>query len=198
DDYRIHPRVTLNLGLRYDVQFPFADPDNRKLTFVPGRQSTVVPTAPVGLLFPGDVGVSRGIVHTDYNNVAPRLGMAWDPNGDGRTAVRAAFGLFYGSISGNEWNTTADNQPFTVRQAFPTGDRLADRYRNLPNGASPFPFLYSPSSPRFTLPAQIFGPSLDFVWPLTYQTNVTIEREVGRRFSVSASYVGAFARNLAA
>jgi hypothetical protein len=198
DDFRIHSRVTLNLGIRYDLQFPYTDPDNRKLAFVPGRQSVISPTAPVGLLFPGDEGVSRGIVKTDYNNIAPRIGMAWDPKGDGRMAVRAAFGLFYGSITGNEWNTTADNQPFTVRQTFPTVYTLSDPYRNLPGGASPFPFVYSPTTPRFTLPAQVFGPSLDFVWPLTYQTNVTIEREIGRSFSVSASYVGAWARNLAA
>ena len=76
-------------------------------------------------------GVSRGIVKTDKNNIAPRLGLAWDPFGDGRTSVRAAFGMFYGSITGNEWNTTADNQPFTVRQSFPTVFTLSDPYRNL-------------------------------------------------------------------
>ena len=85
DDFRIHSRVTLNLGVRYDLQFPFTDPQDRKLAFVPGQQSTVNPTAPVGLLFPGDTGVSRGIVQTDVNNIAPRLGVAWDPKGDGRT-----------------------------------------------------------------------------------------------------------------
>ena len=144
DDFRIHPRVTLNLGLRYDLQFPFTDPQDRKLAFVPGQKSTINPTAPVGLLFPGDAGVSRGIVHTDNNNIAPRLGIAWDPMGDGRTAVRAAFGMFYGSITGNEWNTTADNQPFTVRQSFPTVFTLSDPYRNLPGGVGPFPFNYTP------------------------------------------------------
>ena len=197
DDFRIHSRVTLNLGVRYDLQFPFTDPQNRKLAFVPGQQSTVTASAPVGLLFPGDTGVSRGIVETDVNNIAPRVGFAWDPKGDGRTAVRAAFGMFYGSITGNEWNTTADNQPFTVRQSFPTVFTLADPYRNLPGGVGPFPFSYSPGTPRFTLPAQVFGPSLDFVWPVSYQTNVTVEREIGRSFSVSASYVVSNARHLA-
>src|SRR5436190_2003797 len=198
DDFRIHSRVTLNLGVRYDLQFPFTDPQDRKLAFVPGQKSTVTPSAPVGLLFPGDTGVSRGIVKTDVNNIAPRLGVAWDPNGDGRTAVRAAYGLFYGSITGNEWNTTADNQPFTVRQSFPTVFTLSDPYRNLPGGVGPFPFTYTPGSPRFTLPAQVFGPSLDFVWPVSYQGNVTIEKEIGARFSVSASYVATSARHLAA
>jgi Carboxypeptidase regulatory-like domain len=198
DDYRIHPRVTLNLGLRYDVQMPYTDPQDRKLAYVPGQKSVINPTAPVGLLFPGDAGVSRGIVQTDFNNFAPRLGVAWDPQGDGRTAVRAAFGMFYGSITGNEWNTTADNQPFTVRQSFPTVFTLSDPYRNLPGGVSPFPFNYIPGSPRFTLPAQVFGPSLDFVWPVSYQTNVTVEKELGKTFSVTASYVASHGRNLAA
>ena len=121
DDFRIHSRLTLNLGLRYDIQFPFTDPQDRKLAFVPGARSTVTPSAPEGLLFPGDDGIPRGIVDTDYNNVAPRLGVAWDPQGDGRTSVRGAFGVFYGSITGNEWNTTADNQPFTLRQRIPNG-----------------------------------------------------------------------------
>jgi hypothetical protein len=112
--------------------------------------------------------------------------------------VRAGFGMFYGSITGNEWNTTADNQPFTVRQSFPTVFTLSDPYRNLPGGASPFPFEYSPTSPRFTAPSQVFGPSLDFVWPFTYQVNVSVQKELFRNYSVSASYVGAFARHLAA
>jgi hypothetical protein len=198
DDYRIHPRVTLNLGVRYDLQFPLTDPANRKLAFVPGQQSQVSPTAPAGLLFPGDPGISRGIVHTDTNNIAPRVGIAWDPRGNGRTAVRAAAGVFYGSITGNEWNTTADNQPFTVRQSFPTVKTLADPYGNLPGGVGPFPFVYDPASPRFTFPAQVFGPSLDFVWPFTYQMNVTIEKELLRSFAVTASYVGALGRNLPA
>jgi hypothetical protein len=198
DDFRVHSRVTLNLGVRYDLQFPYTDPQNRKLAFVPGARSQVSPTALEGLLFPGDPGISRGIVKTDVNNIAPRLGVAWDPRGDGRMAVRAGAGIFYGSITGNEWNTTADNQPFTVRQSFPTVKTLSDPYGNLPGGAAPFPFDYDPASPRFTLPAQVFGPSLDFVWPYTYQMNLTVEKEILRSFSMSASYVGALGRGLPA
>jgi hypothetical protein len=198
DDYRLHPRVTLNLGVRYDVQMPLTDPLNRKLTFVPGARSQVAPNAPEGVLFPGDPGVGRGIVKTDMNNVAPRLGFAWDVLGDGRTSVRSAFGIFYGSISGNEWNTTADNQPFTFRQSIPTVHTLSDPYRNLPGGVGPFPFEYNAASPRFAFPAQVFGPSLDFVWPKTYQGNVTVEKQLGRDYSVQASYVAALGRNLPA
>ncbi len=198
DDFRIHPRVTLNLGIRYDLQQPLTDPQDRKLAFVPGRQSQVSPGAPEGLLFPGDEGISRGIVNWDRNNLAPRVGVAWDPRGDGRLSVRAGAGIFFGSITGNEWNTTADNQPFTVRQQFANVFTLSDPYRNQPGGVGPFPFEYDPASPRFTYPAQVFGPSLDFVWPKTYQMNVTVEKELFRNVSASASYVGALGRNLPA
>ncbi|MEO8360347.1 MAG: TonB-dependent receptor, partial [Vicinamibacteria bacterium] len=198
DDFRVHPHVTLNLGVRYDLQFPLTDPQDRKLAYSPGVQSVINPTAPKGLLFPGDAGVSRGIVKTDINNIAPRLGIAWDPKGDGRMAVRAGFGIFYGSITGNEWNTTADNQPFTVRQSIPTVFTLSDPYHNLPGGVGPFPFNYTPGSPRFTLPAQVFGPALDFVWPLTYQANISVEKQIGKSISLTASYVGAFGRHLSA
>ena len=149
-------------------------------------------------MFPGDPGVGRGIVKTDLNNLAPRLGMAWDVNGDGRTVVRAAGGIFYGSITGNEWNTTADNQPFTVRQPIPTVFTLSDPYRNLPGGVGPFPFKYDPANPRFTLPATVFGLPLDFVWPKTNQANVTVEKQLLKDFSVTASYVMALGRNLPA
>ena len=198
DDYRVHSRVTLNLGVRYDVQMPLTDPLDRKLAFVPGARSQVAPNAPEGVLFPGDPGVGRGIVKTDLNNIAPRLGFAWDVLGDGRTSVRSALGIFYGSITGNEWNTTADNQPFTFRQSIPTVYTLADPYRNLPGGVGPFPFEYDAANPRFAFPAQVFGPSLDFVWPKTYQGNVTVEKQLGRDYSVQASYVAALGRNLPA
>lgn len=195
DDYRLHPRLTLNLGVRYDLQPPLVDPDDRKLTFVPGRQSTVVPTALPGMLFPGDEGITRGIVQTDANNIAPRVGFAWDVFGDGRTAVRGAFGVFYGTISGNMWNATADGQPFSIRQQFNTPGTLSDPYATLPSG-SPFPYEYSPDNPRFIFPASISGPSLDFRMAYTYQTNVAIQRQLTRNTSATVAYVGARGHNL--
>ena len=64
DDYRLNSRMTLNLGLRWDVQTPGTDPQNRFTTYVPGQKSTVTPTAPTGQLFYGDPGVERGVIPT--------------------------------------------------------------------------------------------------------------------------------------
>jgi hypothetical protein len=196
DDFRLHPRLTLNLGLRYDLETPYVDPQDRKTTFVPGRQSRVVPTAPPGMLFPGDEGVGRGIAPVDKNNVAPRVGFAWDVKGDGKTAVRGAFGVFYGTISGNEWNFTADRQPFSIRQTFNDPFSFSDPYRNLPGGLSPFPYSYDPAHPRFVLPADIGGPSLDFRMAYTYQMNLAVQRQIGKSASATVAYVGARGHNL--
>jgi outer membrane receptor protein involved in Fe transport len=190
DDWRIAPRLTLNLGARYDLQMPITDPRNKFLTFVPNVRSQVVPTAPLGLLFPGDPGIGRGIVAADKNNISPRIGIAWDPFGDGKTAIRSAFGLFYGSVSGNLWNTSSDNQPFAIRQQFNDVKTLANVYGDLPGGLSPYPYNYSPGAPKFFQPAAISGISLDYTSPYSYQMNFSVARQVGRDMSFQAAYVG--------
>lgn len=196
DDIRVTPHLTVNLGLRYDLQLPLTDPLDRKVAFVQGVQSRVVPSAPAGLLFPGDPGIGRGIIKADKNNFAPRVAFAWDPFRTGRTSVRGAFGLFYGSISGNEWNSTADNQPFTVRQRFNSVQSLTNPYGLLPGGASPFPYSFTPENPRFLAPTSIAGPSLDFRWPYTWQMTFSVQRQILADLSVEAAYVGSLGHKL--
>ena len=198
DDFRVSRNLTLNLGVRWDIQTPITDPLDRFLTFVPGRRSTVVPTAPVGLLFPGDAGVERGIISTRFTNVSPRIGISWDPFGDGKTAIRAAGGIFYGSMSGNEWNSSSDNQPFAIRQQFNDVSSLSDPYRLQPGGVAPFPYSYSPSSPRFIAPSAVVGIDLDYKSPYTYQMNFSIARQVGKDIGITASYVNNLTRRIPA
>ena len=198
DDYRILPRVTLNLGLRWDVQTPPTDPQNREGTYVAGVQSTVNPNAPVGQLFPGDPGVTRGIVPVRYHHVSPRLGLAWDPFGDGKTSVRAAFGVFYGSLSGNNWNQPSNFQPFATRLTFTntgsgkfaTGGSLSNPYRGL-TGGDPFPYQGA-----YTTGGGILGIATNFQWPYTYQMNFSVQRQLRSDLSVSVGYVGSLAHNL--
>ena len=78
DSWRVRPQLTLNLGVRYDVEFPpqFAPPQG---------------LAQSGYNF---LGIQKGI-QTDSNNIQPRVGLAWDPKGDGKTVVRASYGMFY-------------------------------------------------------------------------------------------------------
>ena len=196
DDFHVRPNLTINFGIRWDVQTPPTDPFNRELTFERGVQSKVVPSAPVGLLFPGDPGVTRGTVPVRWHNFSPRIGLAWDPFGDGKTSLRAAGGVFYGSVSGNEWNSTSNQQPFSVRQQFNDVQSLTNPYGHLPGGVSPYPYSYDAKNPRFLAPSAVQGISPDFVWPYTYQFNFSAQRQLTSDFSVTAAYVGTMARRL--
>jgi hypothetical protein len=198
DDFRIHPRLTLNLGIRWDLQTPPTDPHDRESTFEQGVQSTILKGAniPKGLLVPGDPGVTRGIVAAQKTNFSPRLGLAWDPFGNGKTSIRAAAGLFYGSVSGNEWNSTSNYQPFSVREQFNNVQSLTNPYGLLPGGANPFPYSYNPASPQFILPAAIYGIAPDYRWPYTYQLNFSVQRQITNDLTVTAAYVGSLSHRL--
>ena len=78
DSWRVNPKLTLNYGIRYDVEIP--------PKFKP----------PQGLALPAYnlLGLQKGL-QTDRNNIQPRIGVAWDPSGNGKTVVRASYGMFY-------------------------------------------------------------------------------------------------------
>jgi hypothetical protein len=204
DAYRILPRLTLSLGVRYDVETPMYESSNLTASFKPGVQSTVVPNAPTGMLFTGDSGVGRGPVPIRWYHVSPRLGVAWDPFGDGKTAIRAGAGVFYGMIAANQWNQPANAQPFAVRQTFPYIAGLTNPYgATLPDGVAssfggvdPFPYIYNPKSPHFLTPASIETISTNFRWPLTYQLNMAVERQLPGNVSVTAAYVGSLSHDI--
>jgi hypothetical protein len=198
DVYRVTPRFTLNLGLRYDVQTSPVESSDLTATFIPGVQSTKVPSAPLGMLFPGDKGVPRGIADNRYHHISPRVGIVWDPFGDGKTAIRAGAGLFYGSVSGNEWNQPANAQPFAIRQTFNSIASFTHVYGNaasFPNG-DPFPYTYSPSNPRFLPAASIETIAPDYQWPLVYQLNMAVQRQLPHNVGLTAAYVGTLSHHL--
>ncbi len=97
--WRVTSHLTINYGLRYEVNTPYTDVRNRMNAWVPGQQSTVMPSAPPGLLFPGDPGVPAGIANVDYHEFMPRIGFAWDPSGNGKLTIRSSYGIFYDSYT---------------------------------------------------------------------------------------------------
>ena len=194
DDFHVIPRLTLNLGLRWDVQTPPTDPQDKESTYVAGVQSTVRPTAPVGILFPGDPGITRGIVPIRWSHISPRVGFAFDPFGTGKTSIRGGAGVFYGSVSGNEWNTTSNFEPFAVRLTLNpnvagTGTTLSNPYR----GLNPVPF---PFNGGFVPQGNIFGPATNFKWPYTYQLNFSVQQQVTDKLSFQIAYVGSLSHDL--
>lgn len=204
DNYRLMRNLTLNLGLRWDVQTAPVESQDLTATFVPNVQSTKVPIAPKGVLFPGDAGVPRGIARNRYHHFSPRAGIAWDPFGDGKTAVRAGAGVFYGSVSANEWNQPANAQPFAVRQNFRCIQSFTHVYGNtvigctpsFPNGTSPFPYSFSPSSPRFLPDADVETIAQNYQWPYAYQLNAAVQRQLPKNVSLTVAYVGTLSHHL--
>src|SRR5713101_7224439 len=205
DDIKFSNRLTVNLGLRYDVQTPPVDSGhlNREATFVPGPQvglpgvivqSTVNPGAPPGVLFAGDPGVPRGIAQTRKDHFSPRIGLAWDVMGDGKTSIRAGAGVFYGSLSGNQWNTTTNFQPFATRLTFTNlgfgKGTLTNPYNQFPNG-NPFPY-----NGAFNTGGGLFAIDRNYEWPYTYQLNLSVQRQFAKDWSVMAAYVGSLSHNL--
>ena len=211
DDWRALPNLTLNLGVRYDIQTAPTNTQNMTMNFVPGVQSTVAPNNYKGVLLPGDPGVARGGVPTRYDHVSPRVGLAWTPFPSGRTVVHAAAGIFYGSIGGNLFTYPSNGEPFSGRPSFSNVIHVSDPYATDPKdfcagdpaciaggvGHSPYPFIYDPKNPKYVVvPAAIIPVDRNFRWPEIYQINAGIEQQLANGFMFSASYVASLARKL--
>jgi hypothetical protein len=214
DNWRILPNLTINLGLRYDWQQAPTDTQNRQSNFIPGVQShafnnvsiagkTGNQLAPIGMLFPGDPGVPYSGAFTPNNHASPRVGLAFDPFGNGKTVFHAAGGLFFGGISGNEWELPSNFAPYAVRPTFSKVVSMAHPYSNdpteFPGGTNPFPSLtFAPhtSTASFLALNQVSSFDANYKWPFTYQFNFGFQQQFGNSFSVSANYVGSLNRGL--
>ncbi len=194
DDWRLNRRLTVNLGVRWDIQTPPVDTADRESAFVPGQQSTVRPNAPLGLLFPGDKGITRGITPVSYRHFSPRVGFALDPFGTGKTALRGGAGIFWGSVSEETWMASGNTIPFAIRYGFvniskTTGPTLSNPYRDQPSGNI---FPYRGDFYPVAGPIQPTSPTTR--WPYTIQMNLSVQQQLSNSTSLSVAYVGSLAK----
>lgn len=195
DDWRATHRLTLDLGLRWEAFYSFTGQNNFS-TFMPNVQSKRFPTAPLGLLTAGDPGVPDGVIPTQWRNFAPRVGFAYDVFGNGSTAVRGAYGIFYATrASGQVTNT--EQQPFLLDNTVSDTPNLETPYAP---GVDPFPYegtfgpTNNPTNPVFFSGATLSGVKAGAGYPYVQQYNLTVERQLGSDWSARAAYVGSVSR----
>lgn len=186
DSFKATSRLTLNFGLRYEMPQPYSEIHNEDALFVPGRQSAIIPSAPPGLLYPGDTGVGPGLIPREYRAFAPRAGFAWDPTGSGRWTVRGAYGIFYDPYyngEGGPLQAPESAPPWfkTIQEEFPSSFASP-----LPAGADPFAPNFSGGPQSLTL--LTLDPHLRL--PYAQDWNFTIEHTFGQGWLMEVGYVG--------
>lgn len=191
DSYRISKTLSLNFGLRWEPTF--ADPDKYRrgdsfsmAAFLADQVSTVHPTAPPGLLFPGDSGIPAANWNGHYTNFAPRIGLVWNPHGDGRDTLRVGAAILYDSTETwfNERETT--NPPFGNDIDVGSTGTLTNPWAGYPGG-NPFPQHGNLFFPQFgTYINMPINPKPTYV----SQWNATYQRQFGKDWVASVSYLG--------
>ncbi len=187
NNVKVTPKLTVNLGVRYEPTVPYRDEGNRVSVFRPGTRSQVFVNAPAGLLYVGDPGVPERGTKSDLNNFAPRVGFAWAVAK--RTSVRAAYGIFYDSSPMSAiTNVFQGVAPFGTRlRARPPVGPFDDPFL----GNNPFPMPFPPPK-NITFPLGVAAAT----WPEQYRTgylqswHLTIEREFFPDWLVRIAYAG--------
>ncbi len=201
DTWRASSRVTLNAGLRWEPYFGqsvlnSAISNFSRDNFRRNVESTVFNNAPAGLIYPGDEGYPSGQtgLNTQWWNFSPRVGIAWDVTGDGRMAVRSSYGMTYDFPTAEYHNINAQAPPFGNRSLVEDPPGLFDDpYRHI--GGDPHPIITGPDTQY--IPAGAFGAiDPDINSPRVQSWNVTMERQIGADWSVSASYLGSHSDHL--
>ena len=189
DEWRFSSALTLNVGLRYERINPLTEVEDRLTGFIPGVQSQVRPDAPRGLVFPGDPGIGRGIAHGAHAFM-PRLGVAWDPTGEGIWSVRSSYGLFY-----DQFQNGAGTASQVAISAIPWAqfNQFSGAGLNFQNPYQGRPY---PEPNTFVRPSTVFAIDVDAKPPYMQHWNVGVQRSLFDRYVAEIRYVGAMGRRL--
>ncbi len=202
DDWKVRSNLTFNLGVRYELDKPLVDSEDRVNTFRFGQQSTVFPTAPRGMVFPGDTGITSSTYQTDKNNFGPRVGFAWDVFKNGKMSLRGGYGMYFDTVISETTLQFLTAPPYAI-QPFADCTTIDNPFANaLCTTPIPQPFPFTPVAPGGTFDFTTVAPIAmtinepGFKTPYSHQYNLNVQWEFYKNYLLEVGYVGTAGVNL--
>ena len=187
DDWKVSAKLTLNLGLRYELAMPWYELNNDYSDFIlqPGPAYGQLITAPEASQY----GLRNSFANPDTKNFAPRVGAAYQI--DSKTVLRTGFGVFFGRTDENLGisNRPTNNPPYFLR-SIDTGNQI-NTLTTLSEGI-PANIL----NPNDVVNANVNSWPINMPLPYTYEWNFNLQRELGAKFTAQLGYVGSSSHDL--
>ena len=177
DDWRVRNGLTINAGLRYEYQSPYWEADNRLVTLDAPPDFTAAVPVVAGEVGPYTGAFPRTIVEPDWNNLAPRVGVAWKPQS--RTTVRGGYAINYASVPYTSFAERLSAQP-----PFAVADTRLGALNVPLNMATVF------TMPGTATTTNNFGVDRYYRLGYVHIWNADVQRELGRTYSIGVAYVG--------
>ena len=192
DTWRVMLKLTLNYGLRWQPSLPPNVEDIYNFDygrFQQGIKSSVFVNAPAGLYYRGDPGFPDNGINARWAQFGPNVGLAWDVNGNGTMSVRASYGFSYVPVPGDFRERYSGTGPWggRVTLSSPIGG-LVDPYSGV-RGGDIFPYEVNKDAP-FPPYGWVYSQPYDIPTPYQQTWTLSIQRQIGRDWLVSGSYLG--------
>jgi len=195
DNWKLTSHLTVNYGLRWEPYIGGSMPLGYVMHFDRGLfdqnvHSAVYPNAPAGVLFPGDPAFDTNgrPSHTKMNDFAPRLGVVWDPKGNGKMTVRLSWGILYDMPHTLFAYGFSQAPPWAAVIGPLNNVSLADPWAAYPGG-DPFPLNLGKNA-AFPTSGTYTSYPLDIKVPYLQQWNLSVQKQIGANWLFSASYLG--------
>jgi hypothetical protein len=182
DDFKVSPRLTLNLGIRYEVNTPLRD--------VGGRLPNVDFSKPglPQIFLGGQLGYPAGLVFTDKNNWAPRFGFAFRPFTDETTVLRGGYGIFYGADDGNTYFNNVRGVPSIIPHTIQSDNFVPEIFEI---GFTTKARLGDPNI------VTTYGPiDMNLRTGYVQQFGFNVQRQIGRSYVIDVGYAGTIGKKL--
>ena len=197
DNIQFSPRVSFHAGIRWEPSLPEYDSNHYQGNHISipavaaGQKTNVFQNAPAGIFFYGDPGIPKSYAFGNYANVAPRIGIAIDPDGRGVQSIRSSFGVFFDQPESYTMSAFGIGPPWAngLSLTSPAGG-FQNPWASYPGG-DPFPL---PTPPAANAPFNLGGTFVNLPLGLTHPYmeawNLSYQRQVGHDWVFSADYVG--------